>query len=53
MYKFSTDPLSLELTYSLQVGETICYFKADESSPEYQAYLAWVAEGNTAEEWSN
>jgi hypothetical protein len=25
---------------------------ADENNPTYQAYLAWVAEGNTATEWS-
>ena len=24
----------------------------DNNSPERQAYLAWVAEGNTAEEWN-
>lgn len=29
------------------------HITADESNSEYQAYLAWVAEGNTAEEWSN
>ena len=23
----------------------------DENNRHYQAYLAWVAEGNTAEEW--
>ena len=30
---------------------TISTIPAHESNTDYQAYLAWVAEGNTAEEW--
>jgi hypothetical protein len=26
---------------------------ADEGNSEYRAYLSWVAEGNTAEEWNH
>ena len=25
---------------------------SDEGNTDYQAYLAWVAEGNTAEQWN-
>lgn len=28
------------------------FVSEDTANPMYQAYLAWVAEGNTAEEWS-
>jgi hypothetical protein len=36
----------------LLTGEDGVPFPENHANPHYQAYLAWVAEGNTAEEWT-
>ena len=36
----------------MTVNGVVSCVPMDESNTDYQAYLAWVAEGNTAEEWN-
>lgn len=34
------------------LDNAVLWIPCSETNTDYQAYLAWVAEGNTAEEWS-
>jgi len=50
IYKLKNDPITGELNCILKVeGSTNLSIPIAEGNTDYQAYLAWVAEGNTAE----
>jgi hypothetical protein len=42
----------ISVTVEQQDGSVMC-IPSDLANSDYQQYLAWVVEGNTAEEWDN
>jgi hypothetical protein len=48
MYKIITTPFEVNI-FRVEDGAVI---PSNLANSDYQAYLAWVAEGNTATEWS-
>ena len=50
MYKI-TQSRGLQILSKDNVDGSITFIPFDEANIEYQKYLEWVAEGNTAEEW--
>ena len=51
MYKLWNEPITNVYIGVIRLDDQ-AWIPADEGNKDYQAYLAWVAEGNTAEEWN-
>ena len=45
------EPFSQEVILKLD-GDILMSIPSNKENTDYQAYLAWVAEGNEAEEWN-
>jgi hypothetical protein len=50
-YYIKKHPLG-ESLFFIKEENLFSYIPYDKDNTDYQAYLAWLAEGNKAEEWS-
>lgn len=50
MYKICYDKLTNQIACIIRTKDNVG-IPCDEANTDYQAYLAWVAEGNEAQPW--
>jgi hypothetical protein len=51
-YQITNKELSGQICITIRRVEDNTLIPGDPANTDYQAYLAWVAEGNVAEEWT-
>jgi hypothetical protein len=53
MYKLIISPLESKIIIKEEEGIVKSFIDPSPGNIDYEAYLAWVEEGNVAEEWYN